>query len=98
MPGTSPACAIWRRHRRHSPKSRYTERVRPQRRQRVYARTLNFGFRCCFWMSAFFAIDHPWPSRRNGKPSARKSARPWSSVSAVVTIVMFIPRTESIRS
>ena len=98
MPGTSPACAIWRRHRRHSPKSRYTERARPQRRQRVYPRTLNFGFACCFCTSAFFAINHPWPSRLNGKPKARSSARPWSSVTAVVTIVMSIPRTESIRS
>src|SRR6516165_4099698 len=26
-------------------------------------------------------------SRRNGKPSARRSARPWSSVDAVVTMV-----------
>ena len=98
MPGTSPACAIWRRHSRQSPKSRYTDRARPQRRQRVYARTLNFGFRCCFWMRAFFAIDHPCPSRLNGNPSARSNARPWSSVSAVVTIVMSMPRTESIRS
>ena len=59
MPGTSPACAICRRHSRQSPKSRYTERARPQRRQRVYARTLNLGFRCCFWMRAFFATFTP---------------------------------------
>jgi hypothetical protein len=31
---------------------------RPQRRQRVYARTLNLGLRCCLLMSAFFAIGH----------------------------------------
>src|SRR5262245_48561892 len=43
--------------------------------------------------------DYPcWPSRRNGKPSARSSARPCSSVSAVVTIVMSMPRTASILS
>src|SRR5205085_1639203 len=41
---------------------------------------------------------HPCPSRRNGKPSARRSARPWSSVCAVVTIVTFMPRTVSILS
>src|SRR6266516_3495571 len=35
---------------------------------------------------------------RNGKPSARSSARPWSSVSAVVTRVMSMPRTRSILS
>jgi hypothetical protein len=47
-----------RKQMRHSPKRRYTERARPQRRHRVYARTLNFGFRCCFWINAFFANGH----------------------------------------
>ena len=37
-------------------------------------------------------------SRRNGKPRARSSARPSSSVAAVVTMLMSIPRTESILS
>src|SRR6516225_7020367 len=57
MPGTSPAWTISRKQTRHNPKRRYTERARPHRRQRVYARTLNFGFRCCFCTSAFFAIS-----------------------------------------
>jgi hypothetical protein len=47
-----------RKQMRHSPKRRYTERARPQRRHRVYACTLNFGFRCCFWINAFFANGH----------------------------------------
>src|SRR4051812_18827172 len=58
-PGISPACAICRRQIRHRPKWRYTERARPQRRQRVYARTLNFGVRCALRMRAFFAIRLP---------------------------------------
>src|SRR5439155_21942741 len=45
MPGTSPACASSRKHRRQSAKRRYTARGRPQRLQRVYSRTLNLAFR-----------------------------------------------------
>src|ERR1700722_104705 len=37
-------------------------------------------------------------SCRNGKPNARRSARPCSSVWAVVTIVMSMPRIVSMRS
>src|SRR5271166_2759490 len=37
-------------------------------------------------------------SCRNGKPNARRSARPSSSLRAVVTIVMSMPRTVSILS
>src|SRR6056300_1635323 len=47
-PGSSPACAISRRHTRHKPNLRYTECGRPHLVQRVYARTLNFGVFCCF--------------------------------------------------
>src|SRR5258705_6700000 len=46
-----------RKQMRHRPKRLYTERARPQRRHRVYPRTLNFGVRCCFWTRAFFAIS-----------------------------------------
>jgi len=56
MPGISPAGAICRKQMRHRPKSRYTERARPQRRQRVYARTLNFGLRSDLLINAFLAI------------------------------------------
>src|SRR5688500_7246667 len=47
-PGMSPACTMLRRQMRHRPNLRYTECGRPQRRHRVYARTLNFGLRCDF--------------------------------------------------
>src|SRR3954470_25029817 len=55
-PGISPAWTNSRRQMRQSPNLRYTDFGRPQRRHRVYARTLNFGVRCCFSMSAFFAM------------------------------------------
>ena len=45
-----------RRQMRHRPNLRNTALGRPQRRHRVYARTLNFGLRCCFSISAFFAM------------------------------------------
>ena len=48
---------IVRKQMRQRPKRLYTERARPQRRHRVYPRTLNFGVRCCFWTRAFFAIS-----------------------------------------
>src|SRR6185437_112142 len=41
---------------RHRPNLRYTAFGRPQRWQRVYARTANFGFRAALRISAFFAI------------------------------------------
>src|SRR5690348_9796706 len=58
-PGTSPRCASSRRQIRHTPNLRYTDRDRPQRRHRVYERTLNFGARCCFSINAFFANELP---------------------------------------
>ena len=45
MPGICPWCAISRRQIRQSPNLRYTERARPQRWQRLYARVLNFAGR-----------------------------------------------------
>ena len=47
---------------------------------------MNFGLRCCFSINAFLAI-YCWPSLRNGKPKASRSALPSASVRAVVTIV-----------
>src|SRR6187399_763610 len=44
-PGSSPRCAISRRHTRQSPNLRNTECGRPHRLHRVYARTLNLGLR-----------------------------------------------------
>src|SRR6516165_10463102 len=58
-PGTSPACTMTRKQMRHSPNLRYTAFGRPHRWHRVYARTLNFGVRCCFSIRAFFAMLLP---------------------------------------
>ena len=80
---------------RHSPNLRYTECGRPHRLQRVYARTANFGLRAALLMSAFFATVQ---LSLKGNPSAVSSARPSSSVPAVVTTVMSIPRTRSVLS
>jgi hypothetical protein len=55
-PGSSPRCAISRMHTRHSPNFRYTALGRPQRWQRVYARTANLGFAAALRTRAFFAI------------------------------------------
>src|SRR5271168_3595320 len=44
------------RQMRQRPYLRNTARGRPQRRHLVYARTLNFGVRCCFSISAFLAM------------------------------------------
>src|SRR5664279_6274206 len=88
-PGSSPAWAISRRQIRHSPNLRYTECGRPQRWQRVYPRTANFGLAAALLTSAFFAIAQLLPVLSlKGKPSALSSARPSSSVLAVVTTVM----------
>src|SRR5262245_50129200 len=58
-PGICPASASSRKQMRHSPKSRRNPRGRPQRWQRVYARTLNFGARRHFSMIDFLAIRSP---------------------------------------
>src|SRR6516164_3874365 len=55
-PGISPRCARVRRQIRHSPNFLNTARGRPQLRQRLYLRTLNFGG-CRHLMSrAFFGM------------------------------------------
>src|SRR6476619_7169734 len=56
-PGSSPACAISRRQMRQRPNLRYTECGRPHFWQRVYARTLNFGFRFALLTSAVLAMS-----------------------------------------
>jgi len=90
-----------RKQIRHSMNLRYTARGLPHRRHRVYSRTPNFAGFSCFSVNAFFAISLPCyeasaatagaPS--NGKPSAMSSDLPSSSVLAVVTTVMSMPRT-----
>jgi hypothetical protein len=42
IPGMNPSWASSRRQIRHTPNFRYTDRARPQRRQREYSRVLNF--------------------------------------------------------
>src|ERR1044072_2486640 len=51
MPGMKPLCASSRRQMRHTPNLRYTARLRPQRRHRVYSRGLYLDPRCwrTFW-------------------------------------------------
>jgi len=44
-PGNSARCAISRKQLRHMPKRRMKARGRPQMRQRLYLRALNFGVR-----------------------------------------------------
>src|ERR1700761_5279539 len=59
MPGSSPRCAMERKHTRQRPNLRYTARGRPQRVQRVYPRTANLGFRFALTISAVFATVSP---------------------------------------
>jgi len=80
-----------RKQMRHMPKSRMYARGRPQRRQRLYLRTPNFGVRFDFSMSDFFA-NVSSQFFRNGNCSNRSSSIPSSSFRAVVTRVMFMPR------
>src|SRR5690625_1777918 len=46
-----------RRHTRHRPILRYTERGRPHYWHRLQFRTANFDLRAAFWISAVFAIS-----------------------------------------
>jgi len=55
MPGITPWCASSRRQIRQRPNLRNTERGRPHRLQREYARVLYLGVRCCFTTRDFFA-------------------------------------------
>ena len=93
MPGITPWCASSRRQIRQSPNFLKTARGRPHLLQRVYSRTPNFFGRPALTISDFFATQ---PSRRpsaaNGSPSAFRSARAGSSVSAVVVIATSTPR------
>jgi len=92
-PGICPESASSRKQMRHMPKSRRNARGRPQRWQRLYPRTLNFGVRFHFSTSDFLATENPLAyRRRNGMFMSLSSSRPSSSVFAVVTIVTSMPR------
>jgi hypothetical protein len=56
-PGISPLRAISLKQSLQSPKSRIKARARPQRLQRVYARTSNFGFFLFFSINALRATS-----------------------------------------
>src|SRR5690606_18712296 len=75
MPGSSPLCAISRKQMRHRPNFRNTARGRPQREQRVYPRTANFGFRFALAISAFLAIPAP-SGFLEGEPEPLEQAAP----------------------
>jgi len=55
-PGIIPSSASWRKQIRHKPNRRKNARERPQRPQRLWTRTLNFGFRLLFSIIALRAI------------------------------------------
>jgi len=86
--------ARFRKQIRHISNFLKKARGRPQVRHRWYARTLNFGGRCCLMMSEVLAMAHS----RKGIPRCASSARAASSVRAVVQIVTSMPRTLSILS
>jgi hypothetical protein len=93
-PGIIPDSANSRKQMRQMPKRRRYARERPQREQRFFARTWNFGFRFAFSSNDFGGTYLP-PFLSsvvlNGMPSSFSSASAWSSRCAVVTIVMSIP-------
>ena len=94
MPGMAPSWASSRRQIRQSPNFLYTARGRPQRLQRVYTRVGYFCGRAAFAIWLFFANVSSYSAWRKGRPSSRRSARPSSSVFAVVVIATSSPRIE----
>lgn len=82
---------------RHISNFRKKARGRPQRRQRLYWRTENFGLRLALAIIdslATFVAPPYW--FRNGMPRYWRSSFDSSSERAVVTKVTFMPRSFSI--
>ena len=79
------------------PNRRMKARGRPQRRQRLYARTANFGLRLCFSMRHFLAIGLLLYFVK-GMPSSVNNWRASESALAVVVKEMVIPLILSILS
>ena len=96
-PGISPFSAIPRKQILHIWNLRIYPRARPQQRQRLRIRTLNFGFLRDLAIFAVRAIYCATPFSRNGNPSPLSSSRPCSSFLALVVIVMFTPLILSTR-
>jgi hypothetical protein len=94
-PGTTPLWAFSRKQIRHIANFRKKPRGRPQTLQRLCLRTENFGTRVALTIMLVFAIYFPFCS---GKPIAVKNSEASSSVLAVVTMVISIPRVLSILS
>src|SRR5207253_6089762 len=88
MPGITPWWARSRRQIRQSPNFLKTAFGRPQRLQRVYARTLYLDGRAALMTSDFLAIPGycSLSDVARGRPSPRRSARASSSFLAVVVI------------
>jgi hypothetical protein len=82
---------------RHIWNLRIYPRARPQQRQRLRIRTLNFGFLSDLAIFAVRAIYCAAPFSRSGTPSPLSSSRPCSSVLALVVMVMFMPLILSTR-
>jgi|GEM_PF-1942981 len=80
---------------RHIWNFRRKPRGRPQSGQRLRCRTGNLGLRVAATIFETFATTLPLAQERNGIPRYFRSARPSSSVRAVVTMVTFIPFTFS---
>ena len=92
-----------RKHKRHRPNFFINARGRPQMWQRLCWRLENFGFLFAFAILDVLAIvsftqslrscslNSSYCAVRNGMPMCFSSERAWSSLAAVVTIVMFIP-------
>jgi hypothetical protein len=70
-------------------------RGRPHTLQRLWRRTPNFGTRRDFMIMLVFATLYLLAADCNGSPMATKNSAASSSVFAVVTIVMSIPRALS---
>ena len=84
-----PATAFWRKQMRQRPNFRYTDRGRPQTRQRRMVRDENFGFFAALMRIARVAMVPLYFAK--GMPSAASSPFARSSRPAVVTIVTFRP-------
>src|SRR6266567_4147247 len=90
-PGISPLSAIPRKQILHIWNLRIYPRARPQQRQRLRTRTLNFGFLSDLAIFAVRAIYCATPFSRNGNPSPLSSSRPCSSFFALVVMPMVMP-------
>lgn len=90
-PGISPLYARLRKQIRHTPYLRSTACGLPQMEHLVYALVEYLGVLCCLLIIDFFAMFVS-PYFLKGMPSARSSSLASSSVFAVVTMQMSMPR------